>query len=183
MKFTPKRCWNRAGRSTSPKSSSTVGSSPGGNVASARHTASKAENASGDAADGMSTVDKAKEAASAAGSWVVENSERQRKRIFQLGWDWLAGENRPEGTIHSKESGLSEGEGEATEHHAAPDKTAAEVQRRKEGLTEGNAVDNAESKGGSTGERTTAVSIKSDSNEHAEAAWRRGSLDASVNER
>lgn len=115
----------------------------------------------------MATADKAMEAASAAGSWVVKNGERQGKRLFQLGRDWLADENRQESAIHSEESGLTEGEGEgeATEHHAAPEKNVET--HRQEGLCAEKALDSVGSNSSSTGGGTAAVSTRRDSNEGA----------------
>lgn len=179
--FAPKPCWNPAGQSIDSRLSSTVGSSPGEKVASARHTASKADNSGGDAGHRMSTVDKAIEAATAVGSWIVDTGERQGKRLLQLGRDLLADENR-EAAIHSEEFGLSEGKGEATEHHAEPEKTVAEVQRQ-EGLRPGKAVNTAGSSSGSTGEGTAAASTTSDSDGRAEGAWRQGSLDGNMKQR
>lgn len=158
---------------------STFGSSQGKDVASARNTASKADNSGGDAAHGMSTVDKAIETASAAGSWVVKTGESQAKRLLQLGRDWLAEENRQEGAIHSEKSGLSKDE--ATEHHA-PEKTVAEVWRQQERLPAGKSLDSVGPSSSSTGEGT-AVSTRSDGKGHTEGAWRRGRLDGNDNQR
>lgn len=171
----PKRCWNRAGRSTDSSLTGTVGSSPEKKVASVRHAASKAGNSGGDSSRWLPTADKAIEAASAAGSWVVENGERQGKRLWQLGRDWLADGNREESAIHSEESRLGGSKGEVTEHHAALEKNAVEIQT-PEGLRAGKALDSVGSNSTSTGGGAAAASTRRDSTGRTEEAAPGGSV-------
>lgn len=163
-----------------PDAYSTLGGDSGSNRGKAtgvRNAAREEGNSRAETPQGQSAIDKAIETASAAGSWVVRTGERQGQRLLQLGRDWLAEENRQEGSTLPGEPGFREGK--TAEPHA-PGRAVAEVVPRQEklGVPSGKTSDSVgASVTSKTGEDATTAEVGRDSNVSAEGAWRRGRLD------
>lgn len=139
--------------------------------AGARNAATKVDNAGADAKSGMA-VEKAIATASAVGSWVLENGERQGKLLLRRGRDWLDGRNRAEEEIRS---GESEGNNSKIERRAT--RVVVSEEPRQEERPAGKAPDLVRTSTGSDAGKGSSSAGNSNSKGSAEGAWRRGRLD------
>lgn len=126
-------------------------------------------------------VEKAIEMASVAGSWAIEAGQRNGKRLLQIGRAWVAGETRQD---EARLEDVVRGEGGPEQHE--PEKVADAVAENEgqPGLSK-QRDSRSDSSARSARERQAsgAGGAGSDTEEHGEEAWRRGTLDERVKRR
>lgn len=140
-------------------------------------TAARKRDAPRTDAESGTAVEKAIGMASVAGSWAIEAGERHRKRLLQVGRDWLAGETRQD-DARLEDATLVKG---GSEQHAR--EVVADAVAENEGQPDLSKERDSSSSGGSggSGRDSSAPGAGgaggSDREGHVEEAWRRGSLD------